>query len=471
MSSRKQLYHNIMRVMFSRGATLLSNVAVGFLLPRILGVTGYGYMRAFTLYFTYTSLLHFGFADGVLLRFAGKDYQQLDKKDFRTYTVFFALFQLIVAVVLCVSSLFIKDKEYSYIVLMIGADTFFNNMMTYYMFISQATQRFKEFSARSFILAVVKLLLVAALYIADTWGVAVSYRVYLLALVIVDFLMLVWYVWTYRDITFGEKTPFRQLQKSVADLFKTGVILTIAYQVAHFVFVLDNQFVNVFYDTDTFGIYAFAYSIVTMISTLISSTAAVLLPMLKSIKGDSAMRYYDSALIGVTCVAGLSMLLIYPLDWFIKWFLPQYTESLAFLKIVMPSLMLSACISVVMFTFYKVLDKQKIYLYVGLGALAVGFVSNALAQWIWASPYTISWASVITVMVWYCLSSVLFVKEYHHRPLKNILYILLISAVFYAVSFANLFWWLSAVICLMAFMAITIVFYRKEVKMLLRISG
>lgn len=464
MAQKKQIFKNIFRVVVSRGATLISGVAVGFLLPRILGVTGYGYLRIFTLYFTYTSLLHFGFADGILLRYAGKEYESLDKKDFRAFTVFFALFQFVIAVLFCVSALFFGNREYAFIAVMIGADLFFNNMMTYYMFISQATQRFKEYSARSIILAVVKLGLVGVLFLMYLCGADVSYHIYLCGLILIDFVMMLWYVYTYRDITFGERSPFSAVRKTVIGLFRTGIVLTVAYQVAHFVFVLDNQFVNIFYDTDTFGIYAFAYSIVTMISTLISSTSAVLLPVLKSLKKDDAIRYYDRTLIGVTAVSGLSMILVFPLERFIKWFLPQYTGALGFLRVVMPSLLLSACISIVMFTFYKVLDKHIVYLYVGIAALATGFLTNVAAQFLWKTPYAISWASVITVFLWYGMASVMFVRKYGHRPVKNFCYILILAGSFYGTAFSGLPRWIAAAGYFALFSAFTAMFYGKDLR-------
>lgn len=468
MTQRKLLYKNLFQVAFSRGSTLLSNIAIGFLLPRSLGVTGYGYYRVYALYFTYTALLHLGFIDGVLLRFAGKDYDSLDKSEMRAYTRFFGSFTLITSLLVCLSAVFISNSEYSFIAVVIGIEMFLNNMTLYYMYISQATKRFKEYSVRNIASAVIKLVLVIVLYaIYLKGGTEVSYRIYLIAVVFIDAALFLWYVYTYRELTFGSAVPVASLKSSIIGLFKTGFIIMIAYQVAHLVFILDNQFVSVFYDTDTFAVYAFAYSIITAVSSLISSTSAVLLPMLKSLSGEGAMRYYDRTLTSVTCVAGLAMVLMYPLEWFIGWFLPKYAVSIDFLKIIMPSLMLSACISVVMFTFYKVLDKQRIYLYVGLGALCVGFVSNALAQWIFASPYAISWASVITVLLWYWLASFAFIKNYGHRPLKNFAYIAAISGAFYCATFARLPWWLAAAVYLFAYAVITTLFYHKTVRQLI----
>jgi len=50
----------------------LFNVALIFVLPRLISVEDYGYWRIFGLYAGYAGFLHFGFADGALLRWAGR---------------------------------------------------------------------------------------------------------------------------------------------------------------------------------------------------------------------------------------------------------------------------------------------------------------------------------------------------------------------------------------------------------------
>jgi hypothetical protein len=48
------------------------NVLLVFLIPRLVSVEQYGYWRLFFLYAGYMGFLHFGFADGALLRWAGR---------------------------------------------------------------------------------------------------------------------------------------------------------------------------------------------------------------------------------------------------------------------------------------------------------------------------------------------------------------------------------------------------------------
>src|SRR5579864_4854741 len=52
------------------------NVGLVFVVPKLLSVEDYGYWRMFALYAGYAGFLHLGFADGALLRWAGRPMEE-----------------------------------------------------------------------------------------------------------------------------------------------------------------------------------------------------------------------------------------------------------------------------------------------------------------------------------------------------------------------------------------------------------
>jgi O-antigen/teichoic acid export membrane protein len=54
----------------------LFNVALVFVVPKLVSVEDYGYWRMFGLYAGYVGFVHFGFADGALLRWAGRPMEE-----------------------------------------------------------------------------------------------------------------------------------------------------------------------------------------------------------------------------------------------------------------------------------------------------------------------------------------------------------------------------------------------------------
>ena len=86
---KAKTYKSILKVASSNLIYLLSSILVGFLLPKIIGVTNYGYYKTFTLYATYIGLFQIGIVDGIYLKYGGKTYDELDKSTFNFYSKFF----------------------------------------------------------------------------------------------------------------------------------------------------------------------------------------------------------------------------------------------------------------------------------------------------------------------------------------------------------------------------------------------
>lgn len=473
MSNRRSFTKNIAQVVTSRGVMLVAEILIGLVLPKILGVSGYGYLKIYSLYTAYTALLHFGFADGILMRFSGREYDSLNRLEMRTYSRFFLLFQGIMACLFLVGSSLFLSGDYRFIGIMLGVNLIIVNLTAYYQFISQATQRFTELSIRNVLISGVKITLIVLLYLGYRRGgnSPVPYQWYIVATNAAEGLLLLWYIYTYRDITFGAADPLASHKKQIRGLFVSGICLTLAYQVAHLVLVLDRQFVSMFYVTKIYSLYAFAYSIIAVFTKLISSVSQVLFPMLRGIRLETAMGYYPKAQKAVAAVAGLALAGYFPLTWIVQWLLPEYTGSLEYFRVVLPASMFTSCISVTMFTFYKVLDRNMVYFKSGCIALVTGVVTNICAQMIFRSPLAISWASVLTVAVWYLAAGRYFVRSYGMKWKGDFFYILLLAGIYYAISFLAGNWLVGMVLYGLCYLAITGGYLRKEAAGLLHKRG
>lgn len=456
---KKNIFFNIITVLFGRIVTLFSGLVTGFIVPKILGVTDYGYFKIYSLYMVYTALLHFGFIDGILLKFAGKDYATLNKKQMRTFTQFFLAFQFGISLLICSLGLFFDDINYKFIVIALGINMYLNNMTTYYQFISQATQRFKEYSFRSVLAAILKTMLVALILIFNKES-TVSFMLYALMLSGIDAILLVWYIYTYRDITFGKHEKFKECRSEIVQLFKKGILLTFAYQISHLAFALDRQFVSLLFSTATYGIYSFAYSIINLFSQLISSISTVLFPVLKKGKKDTALQYYTSALAIISLISGAALSGYFVLKVFVEWYLPDYFGAIEYLRIIMPSLMLTSGISVVMFTYYKIVEKNDIYFGCGCFALILGCIMNLVAYHIFKTPQAISWASIFTILCWYYVTGLYFTKNQRKRYALIFFYIVIIETIFYVFSALQISWWKGMIGYLVIYFGISI-FYIK----------
>lgn len=468
--NNKSFKRSLFGVALSRFISLLSSISVGLLLPKILSVADYGYLKLFTLYAVYTALLHFGFVDGILLKLAGTDYSDLNFRHMRSYSKFFIALEIIISASVILCGVLIFDGEYRFVLITLMIDMVFVNITTYYQFISQATKRFAEFSQKNVIVSVMKLCFVVCLVAIYTVGdVNISYRFYIIGIVIIDFIMLLWYIYIYKNITFGNTESFRNIYIDICSIFKTGIVLTIAYQVSHLVLALDRQFVSVFFSTEEYAIYSFAYNIVSMISTMISSISVVLLPLLKKADKEYVINNYKTCISIVSILLAFSLIAFWPVARFIGWFLPEYAVSTRYIAIVLPSILFTSGISVVMFTIDKVMDTITAYFQNSLIALIMGFVTNTIAYLLFQSCFAISMASICTMATWYFienrhLQEILSVKE-----IRSYRYIITIVIAFIVCVFLVRGFVISCVLYIATLVIVTIIFYKEDLKTYLRL--
>lgn len=444
---------------------LFSNILIGFALPIILNVENYGYYKIYTLYISYTGLLHLGFVDGVLLMFAGKDYNKLDQEKFRLYTRFFIIFELCISGIgILWTSLFLRGHIRT-IILLVFLNLIWSNITLYFQYVSQATSRFGELATRKTINAILSTVVVVVL--ALIWKLDPSSRIlscdsYIVLSQLVSICLIGWYVFTYRDIVIGKRAKFSDEKDVLIEIFKKGFVLTVAYEVSRLVLVMDRQFVSTLFDIETYAKYAFAYNILSCVTALITGISTVMLPKLKVMSIEEAMNFFPKGMALVGCIVCFAQLGYYPIGNIITWMLPQYTQSLVYFRIIFPVLALTSCITIIVFTFYKIIDKCNIFFGICVIALAVSFFTNLVAYLFWKTPEAISWASFVSTIFWYLVSVFYLWKIYKVKWVKNFVYAILMIGTFYITTAVISNEMISITLYLVAFVLLTMLFYRND---------
>ena len=433
MNYKNKFIKDFLVILLSNGIILISNIFTGLIIPKLLGVNNYGYYKIFTLYLGYAPLFHIGFVDGVLLKHGGENYNILNREKFRFNTRFFFIMQTSISLIIVIMSLLVLGGIYKFIAIMVGIDTSITNISSYYQYISQCTMRFRELSLRRFLQSFLKILLVVVCYVLYKKKILLelSSYYYIIALVLIDLLLLVWYVFTYREITFGNAEHYNNAKERIIEYFKSGIIVTIAFQLSNLVFSLDRQFVSLLFDTNVYGTYSFAYSLVSMATVIISAISLVLFPTLKRKSEESIVRDFADSIALISGLVFLALIGYYPLSSFIRWYLPNYEDSLLYLRIVFPGLAISSCITTIIFTYYKVLNRYMKYFRICLFILVISVLLNGLAYYIFKTPAAISWASIITLGIWFLMGQAYFIRKYKVKWISNFIYMILMSFAFY----------------------------------------
>lgn len=450
---------DIVKVTFSNFALLLAGVATSFILPKYFSLTDFGNYKIFNLYSTYIILLQFGIAEGIYLKYGGKKLDDVSHDEFTGYLKTTLLVESVVAAII-IALAFNLPGDYKTIFLFLAINIIITNFTNIYQFLSQSVQRFSELSFRNVLKSVFIVLAVFAIVIINRFtNYKVGYELLLALLTLINLLLLLWYIFTYRSLL----SRHSKINPSKAwNLFKIGFPLCLSNIISSLILTMDRQIVSLGFATSEYAIYSFAYSLLTLASTIITSIAVVLFPILKQ-KSISVLKKEYSQTVSLICVTvGLMAISYFPLAWFVKRFLPLYTGSIDIFRIIIPGLIITSPISIVMHNYYKTLGLNMEFFVRSLVTLILAIASNIIAFIIFHSMSSISIASIFVLSFWYCIEEYRLKKEFNFKSVNNACYIVLICSSFYASSFF-LSLRLGALVYFISFLAITLIMKRESI--------
>lgn len=417
-------------VAFSNIIKLISSILIGFVIPNILGLTNYGYYKVFILYLTYIGLFHFGFIDGIYLKYGGKDYNQLDKIKFRSFFKFLLYLEVSITIIGIVLTLLFVDGEKKIIFLLLFLNLVALNLTTFYQFISQITSRFKEYSTRLIILSITNILIVAFLYFAKIS----DFRIYIGLIVAVNYMLLFWYIYTYKDITFGEKSDFSENKADILYFFKLGIPLLLANLASLFVVTVDKQIVEILFPVEVFGVYSFAYSMLAMITVVVSAVGVVLYPTLKKTNLSNLPKNYAILNRVIIILVLVGLIGYFPLLWIIPKYLSDYENSLLIFRIALPGLVLTSSISAIKLNFFKIFNKNMVFFIIGVVIIALNIGLNLVAYHFYGTTSSIAISSNLGIFVWYIITEIYMIRVHHVKWLYNSFIILIGVISFYLIT-------------------------------------
>lgn len=428
----KKTIKSISMVVVSNIFKLIAFAAIGFIVPILLNIEDYGYYKTYSLYLTYCGLFHFGFIDGIYLLYAGKDYSELNKKKFLLFTkILFLMISFVSILILLGSVIFLKDNL-KIIFLLLSLNMLSYHFTSYYQFVSQITGRFKEYSTRLILLSIGNIVLLGLLYLFNIK----NYQVYIIMTIVLNYLLVFWYFYTYRDITFGKSEKFVDNKQEIINIYKKGFVLLLANLVSMLILSIDKQFVNLLFDIKVFAVYSFAYSLLSMITTIISSISVVIYPFFKRNEERMLDSYRGFNQIVIMILLG-SCLSFFILKELIPVILPDYIGSIEIFRIILPGLVMSSTLSIAKHNYLKVLGDNKFYFLIGALILALSIIMNFIFYYSFRTTVAISCASVISIGVWYLIVEIYFKKKYGVKILTNMVLLTLGITAFYLVSMIN----------------------------------
>lgn len=459
---------NIFLVLISNLIKLASGLLVGFIIPKIMGELNYGFYKTYLLYMSYIGLLHFGFPDGIYLIYAGKTYDEIDKNKFGIFTKFMFIFQTLVSFMFCIPSLFFINTDFGFIFFIFGLSNFATQLTNYYQITSQVVGRFKELSIRNILQASLQLITTIILWLFYHFGAItyLSYKTYLIIYLLTLLFLTIWYIYSYRDITFIKTGKIFSEKKTIFFLFKMGFPLLIVNLIVTIILGINRQFINILVmqnivSMEEFGVYSFADSLVSLIVNILSPIAIVIYPLIKKASEESIKNKYDYLTSLIFIISAFSLLSYNPIVFIVKTFLPNYVDSLPYFLNLLPSVIFTSIIMILIFNIYKSIGKQNIFFGISIIILLLSIFLDIILFLTIKSLVIISYIPTLITFLWYLLSAFYLSNKWHSYKFRNFLYIILIIISFFLSEYLINNELISFLIYFTCFIIFTVIFYLK----------
>lgn len=448
---------------FSQGISLLTGIWVSFVLPKYIDLADYGYWQLFLLYSSYIGIFHFGFNDGIYLRLGGKSFDSEDTRRTLPELVLMSGLQICVAAVVALFafSYHFEDDNKRIVLYFLSIYIAIENIYKILAFVLMATGRIMAYSTSVIMDKVLFLALsVIALFLlrADVWLI-------LAVFVFSHMLTLIYLLAKFRPIAFREKpmtdTPlFRQLFVDI----KCGIILTVSNLMASFIVGCSKFVIESHWDITTFAKLSFALTVSTFVMLFISQISYVLFPFLRRANEDVQKKVLSESTFYITLTSLFLFVLVFPLYWFIQFWLPNYSGSLYYLVLFVPMSFYEIKTNLIYNTYFKNLNKIRILLSINIMILI--FAAIVYSVGVFMDNINVLVYGIIGAIVLRSCIMQLWLYQTYHLSANSIslaeFFLLLITLTLFPVFGLGTMWW-----AYLAFITFVVICYRYELKKML----
>lgn len=359
---------------FANLCSLLAGVLTVLILPRYMDVADYGVYQLFLFYASYIGFFHFGWIDGIYLRYGGAYIEQLDAKLFSGQFKLLLLFTLAEAIFvnILLSFVDIEDRTLLFVLRTVSVLAVFVQSITFVNFVLQLTNCIKEY-ARNVLLE--RALITSALVLcvlAGCVGFANIIYAYVLAVIIAAVLI----VSFLRELLSKPFADFSGALREAGRNIGVGSKLMLSNVAGMLLLGIIRFAVSRSWDMATFAKLSLSLSISNFMMIFISAVSVVLFPTLKRIKPEKLKETYFFLRQGLTFVLLGLLISYYPLKELLGAFLPKYKDSLLYMGYLMPICIFESKMQMLVTTYLKSLRQEALLFKINFISVAVAIVST-----------------------------------------------------------------------------------------------
>ena len=395
----KSVFKSFTYTFVSNVVSFIISAIVTFFVPKQLGIESYGYFQLYLFYISYTGFLHFGWADGIFLRYGGEYYDKLDKSKFSGQFWLYSGVEVAFGLLICLAGFTLASPQDKAIVLALtGISVFLVLPRTLLQYILQCTNRIKEYATLTVLEKVIYITAVVLSLLAGTH----SFIPMILADLLGKGCALLYSIYQCRDILSTKPAGLQVSLKEAWANISVGIKLMFANIASMLIIGFVRLSIENQWDVATFGKVSLTMSVSNLLMVFIRAVALVMFPMLRRTNSDKLSGIYNTMR---TClmIPLLGMLIFYyPAKVILSAWLPQYADSLVYMAMLFPMCVFESKMSMLIETYMKTLRKEKWLLLVNVTTVSLSVVITLITTY-WLHNLDLAVASIVFLLAFRCV--------------------------------------------------------------------
>lgn len=346
-------------ISYSFSANLISLAASVFMVmfvPKFLSVNDYGLWQLFLFYFSYLGFLHFGWEDGIYLRYAGKRFDELNPRTFAGQFYSIILFQIVLAMIVTLfAKLFVGDPDKKMALMCAICLAPFVNFNNLCNFIMQITNRIREYAR---MLATGRLMLV---FMAFIFLVIFGWRQfqYMYISEIISILSLsATGAYLCRKLLVPRFDSISSILEEGYENVSVGIKLMFANIANILIIGIVRYGISIGWDVATFGKVSLTLGISNFLMVFINSVSVVFFPIVKRMNEQKRAETYILIRNVLTFLLFAALIGYYPLKFIMSLWLPKYADSLIYMSVLFPVCVFESKVTLLINTYFKSMRKE-----------------------------------------------------------------------------------------------------------------
>lgn len=369
---------NFSYTIISNIISLVISTLVVLIIPRLVGVEEYGYWQLYLFYSSYVGFLHFGWIDGIYLRYGGKTYDELDKTKFFSQFHMLTISQIFISVLLVVTTLlFSYGEDKRFILQMTAICLVLSNVRNMLNFILQSTSRIKEFARITMLDRISYVILIIGFILL---GVR-DYRIMIIADLLGKTISLIYAMVLCKEIVFRRISTFALTVGETITNIAVGIKLMISTIASTLVIGVVRFGIERVWSVVVFAKVSLSLSVSNLLMIFINAVGIIMYPILRRTDPTKLPKLYI-VMRTLLMVAMFALLIMYyPIRYFLSSWLPAYEESLAYLALLFPISIYEGNMALLVNTYLKTLRKEKEMLRINLITLVFSLILTLITTY------------------------------------------------------------------------------------------